>query len=116
MFILVRLFAAPLWAEDKANSTAEVRKSVHAIVAQFDKGDPGWEVRMQALVSLAKIGPPAVPVLVEALGHKSPETREFAAQALVLFADSKTRPALEGALDDSKPGVRLYAIQALSML
>jgi HEAT repeat protein len=45
-----------------------------------------------------------------------PATREFAAQALVLFADAKTRPALEQALADATPGVRLYAIQALSML
>ena len=45
-----------------------------------------------------------------------PATREFAAQALVLFADANTRPALERALADPKPGVRLYAIQALSML
>ena len=113
---LILLFAAPLSADEKAGPTAEARKIVHALVAQFDKGDPDWKVRMEALVSLAKIGPAAVPVLVEALKRESAETREFAAQALVLFADSSTRPALERALADAKPGVRLYAIQALSML
>jgi hypothetical protein len=39
----------------------------------------------------------------------------LAAQALVLFAEPSARPALERALADPKSGVRLYAIQALSM-
>ena len=42
--------------------------------------------------------------------------REFAAQALVMFAEPGLRPALEQALNDRKSGVRIYAIQALSML
>jgi hypothetical protein len=95
---------------------ASPENDVRALVAQFDQGDPGWKVRMTSLVALAKTGPVAVPVLVEALQKGSPSTREFAAQALVLFADSTTEPALERALADPKPGVRLYAIQALSML
>ena len=53
--------------------------------------------------------------LIIALQSKDEERRE-AAQALVLFADANTRPALERALADPKPGVRVYAIQALSML
>jgi HEAT repeat protein len=64
---------------------------------------------------LAKIGPAVAPSLIEGLKHESPVTREFAAQALVLFADPTMEPALEQALADPKPGVRLYAIQALSM-
>jgi HEAT repeat protein len=116
MLTLVLLYAAPLSADDKAGSTAETQKTVRAILAKFDKGDPSWKVRMEALVNLAKIGRTAGPILVEGLKHESPQTREFAAQALVLFADSKSQPALERALADPKPGVRLYAIQALSML
>ena len=112
---LVLLFAAPLSADEKQVPTPETQKTVRAILAKFDKGDPGWKVRMEALVSLAKIGPAAGPTLVEGLKDKSPETREFAAQALVLMADSTAKPALEQALADPKPGVRLYAIQALSM-
>ncbi len=91
-------------------------KAVQATLAKFDKSDPGWKVRMESLVGLVKTGPEAVPVLVEALRTGLPSTREFAAQGLVLFADSNTRPPLERALADPKPGVRLYAIQALSML
>jgi HEAT repeat protein len=112
----VLLFAVPLPADDQAGATAAAEKAARAALARFDKGDPGWKVRMEALVSLAKIGPPAAPVLVEALKDGRPATREFAAQALVLLADASTRPALERALADPKPGVRLYGIQALSML
>src|SRR5262249_47651479 len=54
-------------------------------------------------------------VLAEALHKGPPSTRELAAQALVHFADPSTRPGLERALADPKSGVRLYAIQALSM-
>ncbi len=83
---------------------------------QTARGDPGWKVRMEALVTLARNGPSSVPVLVDGLKNGSPAAREFAAQALVLFAEPGLRPALEEALGDSKSGVRLYAIQALSML
>ena len=112
---LALLFAAPLSADEKSTSEAETQKAVRAILAKFDKGEPGWRVRMEALVNLAKIGPTAGPILVEGLKHESPTTREFAAQALVVMADSSAKPALERALTDPKPGVRLYAIQALSM-
>ena len=112
---LAVLFAAPLSADEKSAPTPETQKTVRAILANFDKGDPGWKVRMESLVSLAKIGPAAGPILIEGLNEKSPEAREFAAQALVLMADSAAKPALEQALTDPKPGVRLYAIQALSM-
>lgn len=113
MSTLIVLFAASLSADEKSASTAET--AVRAILSKFDKSDPGWKVRMESLVHLAKIGPAASSLLVQALKDKSPDTREFAAQALVLLADSTAKPALEQALADPKPGVRLYAIQALSM-
>ena len=112
---LVLLFAVSLSADEKHVPTPDTQKAVGAILAKFDKGDPGWKVRMEALVSLAKIGPAAGPTLVEGLKYESPIAREFAAQTLVLIADSTMEPALEKALADPKPGVRLYAIQALSM-
>ena len=112
----VLLFAVPLSADDKGRAAAAAEKASRAALARFEKGNGDWKVRMEALVGLAKVGPPAAPVLVEALKDGRPATREFAAQALVLFADASTRPALERALADPKPGVRLYAIQALSML
>jgi HEAT repeat protein len=112
----VLLFSTPLSADDQAGSSAAAEKAARAALAGFEKGSADWKVRMEALVSLAKIGPAAAPVLVKALKDGQPATREFAAQALVLIADAKMRPALERALADATPGVRLYAIQALSML
>jgi HEAT repeat protein len=97
-------------------STPTPDKATRDVLARFDKGNGNWMVRMGALVRLAQIGPAAKPVLIEALQDRKPATREFAAQALVLFADSTAKPTLERALADPVPGVRLYAIQALSML
>jgi HEAT repeat protein len=114
--VFALLLAGPLRADDKAWSTAAAEKAARAGLAKFEEGKADWKVRMGALVGLARLGPAAVPVLVEALEGGQPTTREFAAQALVLFADAKTRSALERALADTKPGVRLYAIQALNML
>src|SRR5262249_45848061 len=116
---LTLLFLGPSSADEKrAGELAKVakEKAAREALGNFEKGNADWKVRMEALVSLAKIGPAAVPALVEALKNSQPTTREFAAQALVLFADANTGPALERALADPKPGVRLYAIQALSML
>jgi HEAT repeat protein len=122
----VALLAVPLRAQDQtkrkspetsgAGSTPSPLKAARAALAGFEKGDGDWKARMEALVRLAQIGPAAAPVLTEALQDGKPVTREFAAQALVLFADAAVQPALERALGDPKPGVRLYAIQALSML
>jgi HEAT repeat protein len=111
--------SAVLSAADKETPRAKKQAAAEAearqIVARFDKGDPGWKVRMEALVRLARAGPAVVPVLAEALHKGPPSTRELAAQALVHFAEPSTRPVLERALADPKSGVRLYAIQALSM-
>jgi hypothetical protein len=117
---LALLCWTPLSANDRETPRTKERvaaeKEARQIVARFDKGGPGWKVRMEALVRLVRAGPGVVPVLVEALHKGEPSTRELAAQALVLFAEPGTRPALERALADSRSGVRLYAICALSML
>ena len=118
--------ADPFRAQDEAKqkspetsntgSTPTPQKAARDTLALFEKGNGDWKARMEALVRLAQIGPAAAPVLLEALKDSKPGTREFAAQALVLFADANGQPALQRALADPKPGVRLYAIQALSML
>jgi HEAT repeat protein len=77
--------------------------------------DSGWKARLEAFRDLVRLGDKAVPVLTEALGKGEPETRTFAAQALTFLADSAARPALDKAVEDSHPAVRLYAIDALSM-
>jgi hypothetical protein len=103
-------------AQEKADSTAAVEKMARDALARFVKGDPGWKVRMETLVKLTRAGRATAPVLVESLKDGSPSAREFAAQALVYLADVKARPALQKALNDPISGVRIYAIQALSML
>jgi hypothetical protein len=119
------LLAVSIWvaeAEPKSPEKSQVssgatpQKAARAALAGFEKSNGDWKVRMQALVRLAQIGPAAAPILIEALKDGKPATREFAAQALVLFADPAAKPALERALADPTPGVRLYAILALSML
>jgi len=109
---LALLFVLPLPADDRADLLKATRESL----AQFDQGNPGWKVRMKALVELAKRGPVVVPALTEALNKGSPTVREFAAQALLLFAEPGLRPALVEALQHPKSGVRIHALQALSML
>jgi HEAT repeat protein len=120
MAALALVGSAVLSAADKETPRTKeqdaAEEEARQIVARFDNGDPGWKVRMEALVRLARAGPAVVPVLAEALHKGPPSTRELAAQALVLFAEPGTRPGLERALADPKSGVRLYAIQALSML
>jgi HEAT repeat protein len=96
--------------------TATAQQTARDALGRFERGNGDWKARMSTLVQLARIGPAATPVLLKALKDGKPWTREFAAQALVLFADAKTIPPLERALADPQTGVRLYAIQALSML
>ena len=77
--------------------------------------DAGWKSRMSAFQKLAAMDEKAIPALTEALAKGEPETRVFAAQALVLMAHPTAKPALEAALKDKSPAVRLYALDALSM-
>ena len=77
--------------------------------------DAGWKARMTAFQKLAASGEKAIPALTDALVKGEPETRVFAAQALGLMADPKAKAALEAALQDKTPAVRLYALDALSM-
>jgi hypothetical protein len=116
--VLAVLAAVPLVAGDqvkKPESTAASKHTARAILAKFDKGNPGWKVRMEALVALVKTGPAAVGVLVEALQSRSPSVRELAAQVLAVLAEPRSWPALERALDDPDPRVRIYAVKALSL-
>jgi HEAT repeat protein len=103
------------WPTQAGMASAQ-EASARDILARFNGDDPGWRVRVESLVGVAKIGPAALPALVDALGAGSPRTREFAAQALAMFNDARARPALEKAAHDPKSTVRIYAILALRML
>jgi hypothetical protein len=109
------------------DSPKEPRRTAGEALALFEKvwkpqkgymrplDDSGWRTRLEAFRDLVRLGDKAVPVLTEALAKGEPETRTFAAQALTFLADPATRPALDKAVEDSHPAVRLYAIDALSM-
>jgi HEAT repeat protein len=91
-------------------------KAAREVLARFEKGHPDFKTHVEGLAELVKIGPTAVPVLVEALQRESPAARAFAAQVLAILADGRARPALQEALSDATPQVRAYAAYGLSML
>jgi hypothetical protein len=111
---------APVVGADPPIDPAEVIRT-HEKAWILPKGymrpldDTGWKARMTAFQKLAVAGEKAIPALTEALAKGEPETRIFAAQALGLMADPAAKSALEAALKDKTPAVRLYALDALSM-
>jgi HEAT repeat protein len=76
-------------------------------------------IRIAALESLAKVGPPAKQVLralLEMFGDPSVAVRQKVQQAMPRFGvlDSSDFPALSAAVMNDKKGVRLFAIKTLS--
>jgi hypothetical protein len=108
----------------EAASVAAAQQAAREALAKFENppktakaGKRNWKIRMECLVRLAKAGPAAVPVLLEALKTGSPETRAFAAQALGFLADGDAQPALVHAAAEDKEGlVRVHAIRSLGRL
>ncbi len=66
--------------------------------------------------ALARIGPAALPGLIDALKNGAPPVRGRAARALAQIADPAAIPALIAALDDEHPIVEYYADLALQKL
>ena len=66
--------------------------------------------------SLARIGPPAVPALIEALQAETVLTRAGAARALSFIQSPEAIPALFAALDDPSAIVTHYAQEALDRM
>jgi hypothetical protein len=73
---------------------------------------------MECLVKLMRIGPTAVPVLIDCLSNEKepPFTRALAAQALGFLADARARPVLLQAIEDQDGYVRAHARIALGRL
>lgn len=70
------------------------------LIAQLASTRP--QARVNALVTLIRIGLPAVPKLVEALQHHADiNVRWYAAYALGLIGDTSAIAALSAALDDN---------------
>src|SRR5262249_43604352 len=112
-----------VFADENRRQADRGQKATRDALSRFEatskreaaRGDPVWKVRMEALVTVVKAGSVAVPILIGALKNGPPATRDFAAQALAIFADPAAQPALLGALDDPDMGTRIYAIRGLSM-
>jgi hypothetical protein len=76
------------------------------------------KLQMECLVKLMRMGPAAVPVLIDCLKNEQepPSTRALAAQALGFLADAPARPALLQAIEDRDGFVGAAARKALGRL
>lgn len=81
-------------------------------------GDEDLQPRRWAAVVLSRIGPPAVPTLVEALAAESPEIRYRAAWALgAIGTDARAAaPVLRALTGDPSERVRIEALTALEAI
>ena len=66
--------------------------------------------------SLQRLGPAAVPALIEALKSPDAQTRGLAARALALLADKSAIPALFNALEDESAVVEFWADEGLDRM
>jgi HEAT repeat protein len=64
--------------------------------------------------ALARIGPPAVPSLLELLHDPDAHMRLKALDAIATIQDTRVMPAIEAALQDENPNVRDEAMQAIA--
>jgi len=102
--------------------------SVQDILSQFQKHrqqsttgpsrKQGLKLQMKCLVKLMRIGPAAVPVLIDCLKNEKepPSTRALAARALGFLADARARPVLLQAIEDKDGSVQAEARKALGRL
>ncbi|MEE8451653.1 MAG: HEAT repeat domain-containing protein [Thermoguttaceae bacterium] len=73
-------------------------------------------VGYEAAAALAKIGGPAVPVLVEAMSDEDWRVRRLAARLVARTQDARAADPLIAALDDSDTRVRAAALRGLFMI
>ncbi len=100
----VRLEAALALLESQDARTIPVL--LESVVADKEYRRLDWE-------QLRRIGPAAVPVMLEVLRHKDADVRRLAAIGLGEFKDSSALPALTEALEDEDTWVRAAAVRAL---
>jgi HEAT repeat protein len=79
-------------------------------------GAGGVGEREAAAEALGRIGPPAIPGLVERLEATDPELRQAAAVVLGVIGDRRALPALVARLADADPNVRAIAADALGRI
>jgi HEAT repeat protein/outer membrane protein assembly factor BamB len=116
------------WVNRVTSNDAKVRTSAETalvkrgrrslpLLRQFLTSD-NQDLHQQTFEIIRRIGPPAIPLLVELLRHKQVSFREFAADALIdLPPDTKSiQPALRRALRDEDSMVAADAARALGAL
>jgi HEAT repeats len=108
-------------ASDKSAGVQEILTKFeknHQPSAKGAAAKQNWNLRMECLVKLMKIGPEAVPVLIECLKNekKPAHTRALSALALGFLADDRARPVLLQAIEDKDGGVQADADKALGRL
>jgi HEAT repeat protein len=115
--------AVPALREALADQDTVVTSPVLADTGDPATGPPSMSLAGAAAFALAQLGPdaaPAVPDLIKALGHKRPEDRTLAVQALgrVGGQSPEAVAALGRVLADDKelPAVQLAAVDALGKL
>lgn len=99
-----------------AGSSVAPEQAARDVLTKFEKSGRTWKIHMECLVALAKVGPEAVPVLLDALKTGSADNRVLAGEALVFLANPSARPALAQAVEDKERDVRLFAIRSLARL
>jgi HEAT repeat protein len=92
---------------------ADVRAIEELGMALYDLHHEVGEVAAQAL---AKIGAPAVDILIESLSHPEAAIREHAVIALAKIQDPRVVPVLIEMLQDPERTVKMQAMQALADL
>ena len=106
-----------------ADSAVAAQQAAREVLTKHEKPGETWKEYMECKVALAKAGPEAVPVLLDALKTGSAASRGFAYEALGFMANEKFRPAIEKlrprllqAVEDKDRDVRLTAIHLLGRL
>jgi outer membrane protein assembly factor BamB/HEAT repeat protein len=116
------------WADRVTANDAKVRATAEAALVQragrslpllrrfINSGDEDLQLRTFEIIR--RIGPPAIPLLVELLRHEQLEVRRFAADALIDLAPETQwiQPALRRALRDKDSMVVADSARALGAL
>lgn len=117
----VDALCAALKGRDEAEAVSAARQlaldsspaTIAALIEALGRGDLR---AAEAAFSLAVIGEPAVPALIDRLRSGDPTTRWHAARALAAIASPEAVPALINALHDESADVRWEAVYGLSAI
>jgi HEAT repeat protein len=117
--VLLARLADPSWRVRSAaverfgaGPPAPVLRELAAVLAD----GPGVGAREAAAAALARLGAPAVPVLVERLAADDPDLRQAAAGVLGAVGDPRAVAPLTARLADRDPNVRAAAAEALGRI